>query len=214
MLFQTKQKQVESQLSVYCKEVLACLDLFHKTLQHYRDNPDRDALRTNVHQVHAAESRADDIRRDIEVLMYSKALFPESRGDILGLLETMDRVPNQAESSVRLILNQHVEVPKAYWSKIMHLADVCRRTVDAMIGSVEKLFTDFTNAAVAVGKIDELESEGDGIEAELIDQAFSDDLDSLHKILLRDLAQHIAQISDRAEDVGDRIRIIVAKRSV
>ena len=46
------------------------------------------------------------MRREIEVMMYSKALFPESRGDILTLLETIDRVPNQAEAVVRMLLNQ------------------------------------------------------------------------------------------------------------
>jgi uncharacterized protein Yka (UPF0111/DUF47 family) len=36
----------------------------------------------------------------------------------------------------------------------------------------------------------------------------------LQKILLRDLTQHLSAIADRAETVGDRIRIMVAKRSV
>ncbi|MEK0368345.1 MAG: DUF47 family protein, partial [Nitrosopumilus sp.] len=37
-------------------------------------------------------------RREIEISLYEKALIPESRGDILGLLEAVDRIPNKAES--------------------------------------------------------------------------------------------------------------------
>ena len=165
-------------------------------------------------EVHKSESKADDIRREIEVVMYSKALFPESRGDILGLLETMDKVPNQAESAIRMIWNQHVTIPEKYHPQILQLVDVCSRTVDAMVDAAEKLFSDFTNAAVAVGKIDELESEADKIEAGLIEEVFSEPVDGIATIVFRDLIKQIAHISDRAENVGDKIRIIVAKRTI
>ncbi|HDY65678.1 MAG TPA: DUF47 family protein [Phycisphaerae bacterium] len=83
-----------------------------------------------------------------------------------------------------------------------------------MIESARSLFTDYTNATVAIGKIDELESDGDTIEGKLIEKIFTSNMDGFEKILLRDLVKQISQISDRAENVGDRIRIIVAKRSI
>ena len=76
------------------------------------------------------------------------------------------------------------------------------------------LVSDYTTATVAIGNIDELESEADKIEADLIEKIFSSDMDGFEKIMLRDFIKRIAQISDRAENVGDRIRIIVAKRSI
>lgn len=88
--------------------------------------------------------------------MYSKALFPESRGDILGLLESMDRVPNQAESSLRSIFTQHLTIPENFTPKLLQIAELCRQCVTAMLDSSEKLFTNLTNATVMVGKIDEL----------------------------------------------------------
>ncbi len=214
MLFVNKQKKVQSQISEYCASVLECLDAFQQAVKQYCSHPDREAAKIAFAKVHKAESKADDIRREIEVVMYSKSLFPESRGDILGLLETMDKVPNQAESAIRMIWNQHVTIPEKYHPQILQLVDVCSRTVDVMIDSVEKLFSDFTNAAIAVGKIDELESEADRIEAVLIEELFSESSDSIATILFRDLIKQIAHISDRAENVGDKIRIIVAKRTI
>jgi predicted phosphate transport protein (TIGR00153 family) len=165
-------------------------------------------------EVHAAEAMADDTRRGLENMMYSEAVFPESRGDILGLIETMDNVANHAESAVRMILIQHIEIPEEYRTDITNLVAVCHKCVAEMIGGVEQLFDSFVDAAVTVGKIDKLESEADSIEEDLIDRIFTGGQPDFQKILLRDLAQHLSAIADRAETVGDRIRIMVAKRSV
>lgn len=214
MLFVNKQREIQSLISDYCASVLTCMDSFQNAIKHYCSDSDRDAAKASFAEVHKAESRADDIRREVEVMMYSKSLFPESRGDIMGLLETMDRVPNQAEDAIRMIWNQYVVIPKEHVSEILLLVDVCCRSAYAMVEAAEKLFTDFTNAAVVVGKIDELESEGDKIEASLIEKVFSEKIDSISTIIFRDFVKCVGNISDRAENVGDRIRIIVAKRTI
>jgi uncharacterized protein len=214
MLFISKQKEIQTQISEYCESVLKCLDNFQDAVKQYCHNSDRYAAKASFTEVHKAESKADDIRREIEVLMYSKSLFPESRGDIMGLLETMDRVPNQAEDAIRMIWNQYVEIPERHSAEILNLVNVCCRCTYAMVESAEKLFSDFTNAAVAVGRVDELESEADRIEATLIEQVFSEKNNNISTIVFRDFIKCVAQISDRAENVGDRIRIIVAKRTI
>ena len=214
MFFVSKQKEIELQLGQYRQAVSQCLAAFENAIKQYCQTADRAALKDAFDEVHGVESQADEIRREIEVMMYSKALFPESRGDILGLLETMDRVPNQAESVVRGIVTQHITIPENFATKVLQIARLCCQCVDAMLESSEKLFTNLTNATVIVGKIDELESHVDHIEAELIEEIFASQMDGFDKILLRDIVKSIAQISDRAEDVGDRIRIIAAKRRV
>lgn len=214
MLFTSKQKDIQNRIALYCRTVLDCLDAFKRSVTQYCDDLDSEAIKENFVEVHQAESRADDLRRDIEVVMYSKALFPESRGDILGLLETMDKVPNQAEACVQMIYEQRVVIPEAFAEEVRQLVGICFRCVETMLDSAQKLFTDYTSATVALGKIDELESEADHLESGLKRHIFSSDLDALGKILLRDLVKHVSAICDRAENVGDRIRIIVAKRGI
>jgi uncharacterized protein len=214
MFFVNKQKKIELQLAQYREQVAICMNVFRRALQQYCKNPDRGVIKSKFDDVHKAESLADDIRRDIEVMMYSKSLFPESRGDILGLLEAMDKVPNQAETVILMIWNQQVSIPKELQAEVLGLVDVCCRCVDAMLDAAGKLFKDFTNAAVAVGKIDELESEADRLDAAIIVKVFSSNMDNLDKILVRDMVKLISGISDRAENVGDRIRIAAAKRSI
>ena len=214
MFFVNKQKKVQAQLEEYNEQVSKCLGLFHQTFEEYCKTSEIEVVQKRLKEVSAAESLADDIRKEVEVMMYSKSLFPESRGDIMGLLETMDRVPNQAEAIVKMTLIQRVLMPEEFHSQFLRLIAVCCRCVDAMLEAAEKLFVDFTIATVAVGKVDELESEADGIEDSLIERIFLSDLEPINKLLLRDLVKETSTICDRAENVGDRIRIMVAKRSI
>ncbi|MDC0358410.1 TIGR00153 family protein [Oligoflexia bacterium] len=213
MLFTNKQKKIESQLENYCHQVTLCIQGMCTAFRDYNATGDRLQLKENFTFVRKCEGTADDIRREIEVMMYSKALFPESRGDILRLVEAMDKVPNQAEAAVSMLLTHHIVIPEAFQDDILELAHTCKRCVDALLESVEKLFSDFTNATIAVGKVDELESKADHIEQNLTERIFSSDIDGVEKILLRDLIEAMGTVSDRAENAGDRIRIYVAKRS-
>ena len=214
MLFVSKQKKVELSIDDYRKKVLYCLDMFEQSILEYLGNSDRQKLQKNCVDIHKAESLADDIRREVEVMMYSKAMFPESRGDILGLLETMDRVPNQAEETLLMIYNQQISFPEQFHAQIQKLVSICVSCAKALLDSSAKLFTDFTTATITLGKVDELESEADQLEETIIREIFDSKLDGFEKILLRDIVNQIATVSDRAENAGDRIRIIVAKRRV
>ncbi len=213
-MFATKQKQVETLMNKYQQDVRQCVHLFAEAVNHFLDSPDIDKLRQDYQKVHYVESQADDVRREVEELMYSRSLFPESRGDILGLIETMDKVPNQAEESLRILLNQHIKIPQQFSSDFRHLVGVVVRCVEIMLEASDKLFDNFIGSVTEVGKLDEIESQADSLEASIINKIFSSDLDGFEKILLRDLIQKIAGITDRSMNVGDRIRLIVAKRRV
>lgn len=214
MLFWNKQREIEGLLARYREKAAECVEGFRRSIETYCATSDLDKLNEDVRRVHRAESQADDIRREIEVTMYSKALFPESRGDVLSLLEAMDQVPNQAETAGRMIVNQFIRIPEELHPRLRELIEVCMKCVGELFDASAKVFTDFANAAATVGKVDELESEADAIEAALIRQIFSGDLGALEKILLRDLVSTTSDICNRAEKAADVIRIIVAKRMV
>ncbi len=208
-----RQRQVEARLREYCGEVTASARVFREAFAAACEGCSRERLREIFGRLHQAESNADDIRRATETQMYTEALFPESRGDILGLLEAVDRVPNHEESSVRMVLHQHITIPEDLRTEMLDLVDACARCVDALVEGVSLLFKNFLAATVSVGQVDELESLADRLEAALIERIFSGGLDALSKILLRDLVQRVGGVSDRCESAADRIRIIVAKRS-
>ena len=207
-----KQKQLEQWLADYRREVMEGVREMVKTFERCQGDYDISFLRESGAKVHAHERKADDIRREIEVLMYSKALFPESRGDILGLIEAMDKLANQAEKVVWMMLTHRLAIPREFQGGMLALAKVCEECSEALIEAAEKLFTNFAGATEAIGKVDQLESDADRREAALTEEVFTSSLDGFQKLLMRDLIRALAQISDRAESVADRIRITVAKR--
>ena len=209
-----RQKDIQNRIEEYCGQVTICIDEFKKTFVDCCARFDRETVRSGYKKVHDAEGKADDIRRELENVMYSRAIFPESRGDILGLVETMDRVPNCAESVVRMILNQHIPLPSELCQSIVELVSACAECVAALIEGVGHLFHNYVDASITVGKIDKLESVTDQLEEALIDRIFTSDIPDFEKILLRDLVIRIGSVADRAENVGDRIRLMVAKRSI
>jgi predicted phosphate transport protein (TIGR00153 family) len=147
-------------------------------------------------------------------MMYEKALFPESRGDILALLEGADRVPNQAEGAVRMILTQHVRIPEELASNVLSLVETSTKAGYAMLDSVRGLFRHAAATRNTLGKIDELESEVDRDQNALIEDIFNSDLDGFEKLQLRDMVDRLARPSDRAENVADHIAVILAKRDL
>jgi predicted phosphate transport protein (TIGR00153 family) len=214
MVFRNRQKEIQASIADYCKQVTACMDTLQHAIEAYSCEPDRDLLRKNVAEMHVAESRADDIRTEIEVLMYNKVVFPGSRKDILELLETMDKVPNSSESALRMLLTHRIEIPALLTAKILQIVGLTNLAARSLLDAAQRLFHDYTNASVVIGKVDQLESEVDHVEAEITEEIFASDLDGCEKVILRDFVQHLGKISDRAEDAGQRIKIIVAKRRI
>lgn len=214
MFFSSKQKKIENLLDEYRKQIAIAMDGMLEALKVYADTGNRELLRENFKPVRKSEGRADDIRREIEVFLYSKALFPESRGDILRLLEAMDKVPNQAESVVATLLSHHIVIDAQFKDKFIELANTGCQCVAVLLEAVEKLFSDYTTATVLVGKVDQIESKADRLELELMDAIFASSIDKYDKLLLRNLNLILSSVCDRAENAADRIRIYVAKRGL
>jgi uncharacterized protein len=214
MIFPNHQKQIQSRIAEYCTKVREAYRLFREAIEAYCKQPDRDALREQIEKVHQAEHTADNLREQLEVSMYSQAVYPEARGDILQLLEHMDKVPNHTESSIRMVLEQHITIPPRFCDPLKVLVSICHDAVEGMIEAVELLFNDYTAAAAAAGRVDQVESAADAAEGSLIEAIFASDIDGYEKLQMKDFVKHIARIADRAEDVGRHIEVMVAKRSL
>lgn len=213
-LFRSKRTQIESFLSDYRAAVLSCMQELCELLEKYAHEPDQKYLRSKIQRVSASEGRADDIRRKIQIMLYSQSLFPESRGDLLGLLESVDSLANGAEATAFMLQTHGLVIPKEYAARINALARLCLKAVEAVLRAKEMVFSNFTGSLEFIGRVNELESEADHAERALIEEIFSSEHDGMQKLLLRDFVVRLVGISDRAENTGDRLRIIVAKRGL
>jgi uncharacterized protein Yka (UPF0111/DUF47 family) len=91
MMLWKKQKEMEQAVEDYLAETESCLSAFIEALDVYFAEGLSSEFEQRIEKTHQHESKADDKRREIEYAMYKRALIPESRGDILGMLEAICR---------------------------------------------------------------------------------------------------------------------------
>jgi len=187
--------------------------LFRHAVEDYVDG-DLDRFRERVEQVGELENRCDDLRRTIERRLYSHSLIPESRGDVLGLLENLDDVINTAKATLISIEIERPQLTVASDDAWRRLAETGANTAEAVVLAARSFFRDPHSVSDHLHKVYFYEKEGDRINEELRREIFGSDLDLARKIHLRDLAQRIDEVSDAAEEVADRLTIYAIKRTV
>ncbi|MHC4874578.1 MAG: DUF47 domain-containing protein, partial [Planctomycetota bacterium] len=146
---------------------------------------------------------------------YEKSLIPESRGDILGMLEILDRIPNKAESILYMIQTQFLNTPEEIKGKIRQLINTNIDAFTELMKAVRQLFVDGSGLQTYTDNIDKEESSSDHLEREIIRTIFStDSIAPDQKILLKELIIELGSISDKCENTADAITIIAVKRII
>lgn len=214
-LFWKKQDSIEEMINRYFESCDKCFQLFEKGMDIFFQNGHSEAFEAAVQQIHKAESAADDLRRDIELTLYGKALLPESRGDILGLLESFDRLPNRAETVCYTLSCERLDLPNEMTEAFRELIQVNLQAYYLVRKTVSNLFENPRVTLHSAQEVEKKESASDHLERALITNIFTDDsLDNGMRVLLRDLVLVIGSISDRAEEASDRVSIIAIKRQI
>ncbi len=214
IFFWRREKEIEELMDNYIKEVRECLDIFKDCLFALFEDSTSETSRELVEEVNKAESRADTLRHQIELALYGKALMPESRGDLLGLVEATDRIPNWAEEVVYDIHLQRVVFPKHLLDQFRKLAEMNVQCVHILQKALTAIFTDIDAVFQLTQDVDKLEGEVDHFERGLIRQVFDIEERLSYQNLLHRTIRHICDISDKTENVAERLVILAAKRRI
>ena len=209
-----KQEKVEQMLDRYFALCDRCFESFEQALDLFFDEGVCDEFIAAVDATHRAESEADDMRRDIELTLYGKALLPESRGDILGLLETFDGLPNIAETVGFVLTYQGSAMPEELKGEYRKLVDVNIEGYRLARKAADQLMN---NPKVVLGttkEVDQKESASDTLERALIRKIFELDVTDGTKLMLKEIVLLTGDITDRAQRVADRIGLVAIKRQI
>jgi predicted phosphate transport protein (TIGR00153 family) len=214
MIFWKRQNKIEKMVLEYLDEVSQCVEIFEKAMGEYFYRGLEGKFKKLVDETHSHESKADDSRRKIEYILYQKELIPESRGDILGLLEAMDSVPNRFESVLYQILLQDLIIPEDLILDIKELIKINIEAYRLLDKAVRSLFDRNLSTKDIVKAVDAKESQSDMVERKMTQAIFKKNMDTGDKLLLKELVLEIGNISDKTENVAERINIIAIKQQV
>ena len=213
-MFSKKQRQIESLIYSYLDNLKITEKRFTEALNTCLKEGVSSDFDFLAEQTHKFESKADDIREEIKALMYGKALIPESRGDIMGLLESIDEIPRIFELLLHMIETQKLVIPGFIVSDIKELIEISLESCDLLFKQVSALFKKSEELRSLVSTIDHNESHCDHIERRVITKIFDSDIDPFQKLQLKELIVNMGEISDQADRVSKRVNIISMKRHV
>jgi predicted phosphate transport protein (TIGR00153 family) len=205
-------KQLELQIDSFFDKVSEAAVVFRLGVRVYLKEGYTEEFVSRLDRVVELESEADDLRRDIEKHLYSNTLIPDSRGDVLGLIETVDQLLSEFEDTLWSFSIEKPSIPEELGSGYRKLTNMVIKSVDELALSGRAFFRSPHDVPAYNHKVILYEKEADKICLNLKTAIFDSSLELSLKIQLREFADRIDGIADLAEDVADRLAIYAIKR--
>jgi len=123
------------------------------------------------------ENDADGLRRSIETKLYMETLIPDSRGDVLGILESSDKVLNRITETLSQFDVEAPDLLEEFKPMYIDLTDASMSTVEAMVSAVRAYFRepekvrDYINKAMFFEK--ESDTVGDRIKRKVLPRTYN-----------------------------------------
>jgi predicted phosphate transport protein (TIGR00153 family) len=212
MPFWKKQKAIETLVLEHLQCVEEAHAHFQTAFRAYLEEKDVEKAGQFALATHQAEGRADDIRRQVEAKLLAGALLAHSRRDILEIIEGADRLANSGEAILDYLLLQQVRIPEELKPMLRAILDKTEEIIEEVNNALHLLFHDMHEVLTHTQAIEAKEGEVDQLERKVIKQLFKMEIDLAEKIQIRGLIDVLVELSDRAEDLSDRIDIVVSER--
>lgn len=205
---------IEKQVEDFLNQVSLAGLIFRQGCEYYLYGNKEDFERKLL-EISDCEHKGDDLRRSINERLFTKTLIPESRGDVMELLENMDSLLDRFKGALWLFEIEHPDLCDEFHMDFLQLIESVIEANEAIVASCRAFFTDISTVSSHLHKVSYWESESDKLSTRLQIAIFAKkDLRLSHRMQQRDFARHLDKIADRAEDIADRLNIYVIKRSL
>ena len=214
-LFNNRTKQLETEIDKYLDAVSKSGLIFYEGVKNYLEG-NYEKFDKNFSEISKLETGADNLRREIKTKLYTYMLIPESRGDVLGLLETLDDVVDICETVIKQLSIERPEIPDFIKEDFSELSEFSKKAVEELVKGARAFFKEINMVNDYVNKVHFYEHEADDVEEQLKRKVFGTDKIQRfsRKIHMRYFAEKIAAVSDVAEDVAERLAVYAIKRRI
>ncbi len=210
-MFLKKTKKLETQIDQYLDLIIKGGLIFKLGIKSYLDNQ-MESFEGHLKDLRKVEETADDLRRNIEIKLYTRTLIPESRGDVLGLMESCDKVLN---ITAETLLEFSVEIPNLLPELKNDFLEIAESSISCLENTVSGIRAYFRNVDAVrdyVIKVQFYKKETNKIAERIKRKIFKTDNELSFKIHTRYFAFHIERIAEESEDVCDKLSIATIKR--
>ena len=212
--FFKKTREVDNKITEFLNNISEAGMLYQRAIYLYLDQGATEEFIKKRQEVSGFEARNDQLRRDVEAQLYEHTLLPDSRADVLELLEEVDRVINKYESNLYMYVIEKPVIPESFHASIRELVQTVVDCVEALVVSARSFFAMNGEITNSLHKVMFFEKQADQQGTALKSSFFEDKtLDLAHQRQLQDFEMATEVISDLAEDVADNLTVLAVKRS-
>lgn len=167
------------------------------------------------------EREADKLKHELRTHLPKRLFMPVSRGDVLQLVTTQDRIANISKDIVGLMLGRKMQFPKKLYPLVIEYVEevlaVSRHSLKAISELDEVFEAGFGRREVKlidtmISEINKLEKRTDKQQIKLRASLFKmeDKLPPVQVMFYYKVIELIGEIADYAERTGNRLQILVS----
>ncbi len=171
--------------------------------------------RSLVRKISKNEMHGDEVRRNVERLLFQGAFLPQSRHLFFTLAERMDNVIDRIEDCAK-IYEATQRVDDGIRNHILEILDITKEACDCFCDALLSFFKgDETRMQEKIARINELESRIDDIKHEVFKNLVkSEDNLFWREKCTEDLIDTAEEISDNLQDAADMLGVIAASMKI
>lgn len=168
------------------------------------------------------EQEADDLKREIRLGLPNSLFMPVSRSDVLELVAQQDKIANKAKDIAGLMLGRKMQIPEPMAEPMMNFMNsgvLAVEQAQRTINEIDKLLSSGFGRQVTellttmIKTLDQLEHDTDELEIQVRAQLFKLEKEwpPVDVIFLYKAIDWVGDLADRAQRVGGRLQIMMAR---
>ena len=210
-IYKNDQKELINSINLFLDNILEVNSLFENLMKEFflKNYKKVEDLTLKISDL---ESACDKLRRTTERKIYQETLIPEQRGDVLGMLENLDKIPGQLQGNAHRINTEKPDIHEELHDDFNSLVQNNSTCVKLLISGSKQFFIDPKKTIEDCLLVSKHESTGDKISTKLKNAIFdNNNLDLSQKMHLRYFVEIVDEVANLAEDVADRLIISSVK---
>ena len=210
-----KTKQLNDQMATFLMNIVEAGIIFEQAVHRYMHKGITRDFLSLKQKISELESENDTLRREIEAELYRQMILPGMRSDILDLTEACDAVINQYEALVILWSIEGPKIPPNLHPQLTALTHITLDCIGALVSGVQAFFAGQMSVEKEIQECYFLEHKIDLLGQELKQIIFTNKrLNLARQLQLKDLVSGLEELSDKAEDAADKLKIISVKHAL
>lgn len=172
--------------------------------------------------ISSKEQDADKIKREVRIQLPKGLFLPVERTDVLELLVQQDKIANKAKDIAGRVIGRELPIPQTLREEFFVYLKRCIDAVQVAAKAIneldELLETGFKGREVElvekiISEIDAIEEDTDSMQVSLrvSVRKHESELNPIDAMFLYDVIEWVGDLADRAESVGGRLELLLAR---